>query len=198
MEITAVYIWSQILTVIEYSLLGLSYLAKKRKVAVILDIFSMLCGIIAFILLGADLGVGMSIVILLANFYYLWQEGKPKLQKQRYWWDYLILGAILAIIVVITIFTHEGWLSFLSVAATILYEILIWQQSTKVYKLLGIPVAFCWMSYNAFVLSPFGVICELGMLIASIYGYVKELKAGRKKKKKKSSAWSKKKKARRA
>lgn len=198
MEITAVYIWSQILTVIEYSLLGLSYLAKKRKVAVILDIFSMLCGIIAFILLGADLGVGMSIVILLANFYYLWQEGKPKLQKQRYWWDYLILGVILAIIVVITIFTHEGWLSFLSVAATILYEISIWQQSTKVYKLLGIPVAFCWMSYNAFVLSPFGAICELGMLIASIYGYVKELKAGRKKKKKKSSAWSKKKKARRA
>jgi len=180
MEITATYIWSQVFTVIEYGLLGLSYFAKKRKIAVVLDIFSMICGIIAFFLLGADLGVGMSIVILLANFYYLWQEDKSKLRKRRYWWDYLMLGAILAIIIVITIFTHEGWLSLLSVAATVIYEISIWQNSTKIYKLLGIPVAFCWMSYNALVFSPSGVVCELGMLISSIYGYVKELREHRK------------------
>lgn len=187
MGITAAYIWSQIFTVIEYTLLGCSYLAKKRKLTVTLDIFSMLCGIIAFFLLGADLGMGMSIVILLTNFYYLWQEGKPKLRKRRYWWDYLMLGVILAAIVIITIFTHEGWLSLLSVAATILYEISIWQDSTKIYKLLGIPVAFCWMSYNALILSPFGVICEFGMLIASIYGYVKELRSHRKRTRKSRS-----------
>lgn len=180
-ELTAAYIWSQIFTVIEYGLLGMSYFAKKRKLAVVLDIFSMISGIIAYFLLGADLGLGMSIVILLANFYYLWQEGQPKLRKRRYWWDYLMLGVVLATIGVITIFTHEGWLSLLSVAATVLYEISIWQNSTKTYKLLGIPVAFCWMSYNGFIKSPFGVLCELGMLISSIWGYVKEVKARKKK-----------------
>lgn len=180
MEITIAYIWSQIFTVAEYTLLGLSYLAKKRKLVVILDILSMICGIVAFVLLGADLGVGMSVVILLANFYYLWQEGKPELRKRRYWWDYVMLGAILAAIMIITWFTFEGWLSLLSVAATVLYEISIWQNSTKVYKMLGIPVAFCWMSYNGFILSPSGVFCEFVMLIVSIYGYVKELKSHKK------------------
>ena len=186
MEITAAYIWSQIFTVAEYSLLGLSYLARRRKLVVVLDIFSMICGIIAFVLLGADLGVGMSIVILLANFYYLWQEGKPELRKRGYWWDYVMLAVILAVILIITLFTFEGWLSLLSVAATVLYEISIWQNSTKVYKMLGIPVAFCWMSYNGFVLSPFGVICEFIMLTVSIYGYVKEVKSHKKRIRKKS------------
>lgn len=174
MELTTVYIWSQILTLVEYGLLGLSYLAKKRKVVVTLDIFSMLCGIVAFFLLGADLGVGMSIIILLANFYYLWQEGQKKLRKKRYWWDYLMLAVILVAIVLITIFTNEGWLSLFSVVATALYEVSIWQKSTKIYKLLGIPVAGSWMLYNGFIRSPAGVFCELAMLIASIYGYIKE------------------------
>lgn len=177
MELTAVYIWSQIFTVIEYGLLGLSYLAKKRKLVVILDIASMACGIVAFILLGADLGVGMSIVILLANFYYLWQEDQKKLRKKRFWWDYLMLGVILAVIVVITIFTNEGWLSLLSVLATVLYEISIWQKSPKIYKLLGIPVAGSWMLYNGVIGSPAGVVCEFVMLIASTYGYIKAYKA---------------------
>lgn len=67
MNITWTYIWSQIFTVIEYVLLGTTYFAKKRKLVVILDTFSMLAGIVAYILLGADLGLAMSVVILLAN-----------------------------------------------------------------------------------------------------------------------------------
>ncbi len=31
MDISWVYVWSQVLTVIEYALLGASYLAKNRK-----------------------------------------------------------------------------------------------------------------------------------------------------------------------
>ena len=71
MDISWVYVWSQVLTVIEYALLGASYLAKNRKAVVVLDIVSMTTGIFAFLLLGAELGMMMSIIILLANFYYL-------------------------------------------------------------------------------------------------------------------------------
>lgn len=181
MDVT--YIWSQIFTVVEYGLLGWSYFAKKRKLVVILDIFSMISGIIAFILLGADLGMALSVIVLLANFYYLWDENerKKKDSKKYFVRDYVTIGIVLMGIAVVTFLTYDGPLSLLSVLATTLYEVSIWQKSTKVYKFLGIPVAFCWMSYNGFVRSIFGVICEAGMLISSIWGYVNEIRGSKKK-----------------
>lgn len=174
---------SQILTVVEYGLLGASYLAKNRKAVVVLDIASMIAGIFAFILLGADLGMAMSVIILLANFYYLWDENThtAKERSKLHTRDYVVLVIVLAVIAVVTFFTYEGPLSLLSVAATTLYEISIWQKSTKIYKFLGIPVAFCWMSYNGFEKSIFGVLCEMVMFITSIIGYTREVKAGKKK-----------------
>lgn len=174
------YILSQILTVLEYGLLGTTYLVKRRKLIVILDIISMTSGIFAYLLLGADLGMALSIIILLANFYYLWQESRYKGRGHRPTKltrrDYLILAIVLLAIACVTVFTYDGPLSLLSVAATTLYEISIWQKRPKLYKFLGIPVAFCWMAYNAFIFSVFGVVCELFMFIAAIVGYVRELR----------------------
>lgn len=183
MEFTAVYIWSQIFTVIEYTLLGASYLAKNRKAIVLLDIASMTTGIVAFMLLGADLGMAMSVVILLANFYYLWDEHDQGKNNKLTLRDYLVLLIVLAVIAVLVVLTYDGPLSLLSVAATVIYEISIfWQGNTRVYKLLGVPVAFCWMTYNGFVGSIFGVICEAVMFVTSIVGYVREVRVGKKKK----------------
>lgn len=186
MQITVAYVISQILAVAEYALLGASYLAKKRRNVVVLDIASMSCGIVAFFLLGADLGMAMSIIILLANFYYLWEESFEKkgrvtkaMKQQEQVWRNIVLAIVLLGIGVVTILTYDGPLSLLSVAATVIYEISIWQKSTKMYKFLGIPVAICWMAYNGFVLSIFGAICELGMLVAAIVGYTREVKAGK-------------------
>ncbi len=176
------YILSQIFTVIEYGLLGASYLAKSRKAVVILDIGSMLCGIIAFIFLGADAGLAMSVVILLANFYYLWDEHvhTEKERSKLHVRDYIVLAVVLSVILVLSIMTYENPASLLSVLATVLYEISIWQKSTKVYKFLGIPVAMSWMLYNGFEHSIFGVLCEMVMFITSIIGYVREIRAAKK------------------
>lgn len=184
MEITWAYIWSQVLTLGEYGLLGATYFAKKRKVVVVLDTFSMAAGILAYILLGADLGLAMSVVILLANFYYLYDEGRRGKSHKLKLRDYVALGVVLSAIVVLAILTYDGPLSLLSVVATVLYEISIWQNSTWVYKFLGIPVALCWMLYNGFILSVAGVIAEGAMLLAAVVGYIKELR-GRKREKRK-------------
>lgn len=185
MGITLTWVFSQIFAVAEYALLGASYLAKKRLAVVVLDIVSMACGIVTFILLGADLGMAMSVIVLLANFYYLWDEKKHSAKERSVLHprDYVVLTVVLLGIGVVTALTYDGPLSLLSVVATTLYEISIWQKSTKVYKFLGIPVALCWMIYNAVVKSPFGALCELAMLAASIVGYVREVRAGRKKRK---------------
>lgn len=186
MNISVTYIWSQIFTVIEYSLLGWSYFAKNRKLVVILDTFSMVCGITAYVLLGADLGVALSIIILLANFYYLWDENTRKKRDLKKYFprDYIAITIVLSSIAVVTIFTSHEPLDLLSTLATTLYEISIWQKSTKVYKFLGIPIAFCWAAYNGLIGSIFGVLCETGMFISSIWGYLKEIKARKRSKQK--------------
>lgn len=172
MNITWTYIWSQIFTVIEYSLLGATYFAKKRKLVVVLDTFSMLAGIAAYILLGADLGLAMSIVILLANFYYLYDESHRGKNHKLGLRDFIALGVVLAVIAILAVWTYDGPASLLSVAATVLYEISIWQNSTKVYKFLGIPVALCWMLYNTFIFSVAGILSEGIIFLAATVGYI--------------------------
>lgn len=180
------YIWSQILTVIEYGLLGASYFGKKRLIIVILDILSTTAGMSAYLLLGADAGIAMSVVIILANFYFLYDEKKQGKNHALQVRDYVALVVIMLAIAVLAVVTYDGPLSLLSVIATALYEISIWQNSTKVYKFLGIPVALCWILYNVFVRSIFGVICETVMFVASIVGYVREVRAGKRKTKKRT------------
>lgn len=190
MVITWTYIWSQILTVIEYGLLGATYFVQKRKLVVLLDTFSMLAGIGAYILLGADIGLAMSVVILLANFYYIWDEWYEKIEAKRrkrqklihghQMRDYIVLAIVLLVIAALAVWTYDGPLSLLSVAATALYEISIWQNSTKLYKFLGIPVALCWMLYNGFILSVVGIISEGIIFLAATVGYIRDWRGGEK------------------
>lgn len=186
MTITWTYIWSQILTLIEYGLLGATYFVKRRKLVVFLDTISMAAGIGAYILLGADLGLAMSVVILIANFYYLWDEWYEKLEAKRHRKpkmlgghqirDYIVLIIVLAVIAGLSVWTYDGPLSLLSVAATVLYEISIWQNNTKVYKFLGIPVALCWMLYNVFIFSVAGILSEGIIFLAAVIGYLRHKK----------------------
>lgn len=151
---------------------------------VLLDTFSMLAGIGAYILLGADIGLAMSVVILLANFYYIWDEWYEKLEAKRrkrqklihghQMRDYIVLAIVLLVIAALAVWTYDGPLSLLSVAATALYEISIWQNSTKLYKFLGIPVALCWMLYNGFILSVVGIISEGIIFLAATVGYIRD------------------------
>lgn len=173
------YIWSQILTLVEYGLLGATYFVKKRRLVVVLDTISMAAGILAYILLGADLGLAMSVVILLANFYYLYDEKRRGKNHKLRLRDYVVLGVVLGVIAVLAAWTYDGPLSLLSVVATVLYEISIWQNNTRVYKFLGIPVALCWMMYNGFILSVAGILAEGAIFLAAIVGYIKDLR-GRK------------------
>lgn len=68
-------------------------------------------------------------------------------------------------------FTYEGFLSLLSVFATMLYTYSVWQKKTIVYKLCGIPIGILWVLYNLYVKSIFGVILEAILLVSSSIGY---------------------------
>lgn len=180
MDINFTYVLSQIFTILMYVLMAWTYFLKEKRQIVIVSALSLVTNIIAYILLGAWTGLAMCVVAMLRNLYILWEEKKygkrEKLEKR----DYIFLAIVYLGIILATIPTYEGLLSLLSVFATSIYTYSIWQKSTKIYKFCGIPVGVLWIAYNAYVQSIFGVILEVILLIASIVGYFKELKAAKK------------------
>ena len=79
--------------------------------------------------------------------------------------------------IIVSIPTYNGFLSLMSVFATMTYTYSIWQKNTLVYKFMGVPVGILWIIYNAFVGSFFGVTLEAALCVASLIGFIVALKA---------------------
>lgn len=170
------YILSQVFTIINYALLGVTYYAKDRKKILVIGFLSIIANAIAYILLNAWTGVAMCVVALIRNIIFWMDEKKNGKRETINKKDIIILVILYSTIIVSTIFTYDGFLSLLSVFATSTYTFSVWQKKTNIYKLLGIPVGILWILYNIYVKSIFGIILESILLICSISGYLLERK----------------------
>ena len=173
---TATYILSQLFIVIECILLATSYQSKSRKKIVLFNLFSLISAGISYMLLSAYSGFAMIIIAIIRNIIFILDEKKNGKRNTNGKNDYIILAFLLFLSFIAAFFTFRGILSMLSVVASTLYTISVWQKNTKVYKVLGIPIATLWMLYNIYIFSILGIILETIILISSIIGYVKEKK----------------------
>lgn len=180
MELTTTYILSQIFTIITYILLALTYYAKDRKRVLILSFLSLIANFLEYAFLLAWTGAAMCVVALVRNIIFLVDEKKNGKRETNNKTDIIILVALYAILITSAVFTYDGFLSLLSVFATMLYTYSVWQKKTIVYKFFGVPVGVLWILYNIYVMSIFGIILESILLICSITGYVLEMKKNKK------------------
>ena len=159
-----------------YAVLIASYQFKKRRNILIASIVAILLNSLAYIFLHAWTGLAMCGIALLRSIYSLWDEkyhGQSKTMTAR---DIVVLIVTSVAIVAVTIPTYDGFLSLMSVFAALAFTFSIWQKNTLVYKAMGIPVAVLWIIYNGFVGSFFGVVLEVFLCAASVYGFVKALR----------------------
>ena len=176
MNLSIVYILSQVFTIITYALLALTYYAKDRKKVLTLSFLSLIANGIAYIFLSAWTGFAMCIVALIRNIIFLIDEKKNGKREEINKTDIIILIVLYTTSIIFAIFTYDGFLSLLSVFATCLYTFSVWQKKTNIYKLLGIPIGVLWILYNIYIKSIFGIILETILLICSITGYLLEIK----------------------
>lgn len=176
MDWGATYILSQIFTIITYALLAISYYAKDRKNVLILSFLSLIANGLAYVFLSAWTGLAMCVVALIRNIIFLLDEKKNGKRETISKKDIIILIILFAILIISAVFTYDGFLSLLSVFATMLYTFSVWQKKTNIYKLLGIPIGVLWILYNTYIMSIFGIILETILLICSITGYILEIK----------------------
>ncbi len=168
------YILSQIFTIINYSILATSYYAKDRKKILILNFLNIIAEAIAYIFLNAWSGFAMCIVAIIRNIIFLLDEKKNGKRETINKTDIIILIILYMISIISAVITYDGFLSLLSVFATMLYTFSVWQKKTNIYKLLGIPIGILWILYNIYIMSIFGIILETILLVCSTTGYLLE------------------------
>lgn len=175
MEITSIYIISQVITILYFAVLSLSYLLKDRNKILIANFAAHIGQTVAMAMLNGYTGAAMSLIMILRDLTLIIQEAKKSKGKDiNKKIDILILIITILLIVVLTIFTYNGPLSLLSVVATLITTFALWQKDVKAYKLLGIIASILWLAYNIFIISIMGIILESILLICSIIGYFKQ------------------------
>ena len=172
MEWTTTYILSQVFTIIMYIALGATYYAKDRNKVLIISFLSIISNMIAYTLLNAWSGLAMCALGMFRNIVFLIDEKKNGKREKINKFDIIFLIILYFLSAILAVYTYEGFLSLLSVFATMVYTYSVWQKKTRIYKLLGIPVCILWVLYNVYIMSIFGIIFESVLLICSVTGYV--------------------------
>lgn len=168
---TTYYILSQVFIVINYLLIAITYLVKNRKLILIYNFAALIANGISFFFLSAWSGLAMCAVAIIRNIVFLIQNKFDKSEKIKLV-DWIILAVLTVISIVSAYFTYEGWLSMLSVFATYLFTISVWQKNTNVYKFMGGAVSILWIAYNIFIKSLFGIICESILFVVEIIAII--------------------------
>lgn len=177
MEITLIYIISQVVTIIYYGILSLSYLLKDRTKILTANFVAHIGQTTAMAMLNGYTGAAMSVIMLFRDVTLLIQETRKSKGKEiNKKVDVMILIITFILIVTLTIFTYNGPLSLLSVIATLITTFSLWQKDVKMYKILGLIAGILWLAYNIFIMSIMGIILELILVICSLVGYIKDIK----------------------
>ena len=177
MEITLIYIISQVITVAYYAILSLSYLLKDRNKILTANFVAHIGQASAMAMLNGYTGAAMSVIMMLRDLTLLIQERQKEKGKEiNKKIELIILVVTVILIVALTIFTYNGILSLLSVIATLITTYSLWQKNVKAYKLLGLIAGILWLAYNIFIMSIMGIVLELILVTCSIIGYIKDVK----------------------
>lgn len=177
MELTVMYIISQIITVAYYGVLSLSYLLKDRNKILITNFVAHIGQATAMVMLSGYTGAAMAIIMMARDLALLVQEiKKSKGKETNNKFDLGILIITVILVITLTTFTYNGPLSLLSVVATLITTYSVWQKNVIVYKILGIVAGILWLSYNIFIMSIMGIILEAIIIISSLIGFIKDRK----------------------
>ena len=171
-----IYILSQIFIILNYVFLVITYQLKDKKKILLVNSAAQTSAGLSFICLSAYTGLAMSIVSIIRNVIFAVNEKKNGVSKKTTTNEILMLFTISALIVILSVITFNGFLSLMSVFATLLATYALWQKDTKVFKILGIPTCLLWITYNIYIFSIFGIILETILLTSAIIGFIRERK----------------------
>lgn len=161
------YIFSQILVVMAYIILGIGLGKKNRKQILFYGIiYNILIGI-HYIFLSAIMGTIASIIGLLRNIIFYYNEQNKKKNS------YSLLYVFFITTILITIAFYKTPIDILPCVLTLIGIYSYWNSNTKITRIGNILVSICYIIYSIPIRSYFTTILELYTVIATLIGYFK-------------------------
>ena len=177
---SATYIASQVVTLVAFSFLGISFLIKNRARILLLSVAFSMVMIASHSLLAAWVGVGMSIISILRNIVF-WAVDSKKSEENKnriIWIDWITITVFSIAMVVTTYFTQDGWMTWFGFMASIVFTLALWQKNVLVYRILGFLSSVCWVVFHIAIENLVGLIFE-SVLLAIILGGIISYFVGR-------------------
>jgi len=130
--------------------------------------------IVAWGFLGAFIGMGVIGVEIIRDIvsYLKYKFRKPEERYKIKKSDWIMLFFYISALILITIFTYEGYLSLFAFFAVLFFTIGIWQKNRLIYLICAIFSEASWIVYNIYIESVFGLAWEIVLFIAAIGGLI--------------------------
>ena len=169
MEISLTYIVSQIFFIFNYVFLLLTYRVKTKKKILIFNTISCISDAIWFLLLWAFSWCSMIILALIRNILFWYNDKKSNITLHNISFIILFFSIIL-----FSLITYNWLANILPWISWIIYLYSIRQKNIKIYRILWIPVALCWILYSFYIQSIIWFIWDSCILLYIIYNMVLE------------------------
>jgi len=164
---TTTFLVSQIIVVIAYLFLGTG-LQKKDRIQILTfsTIYQVLMIFHYSLLLGIS-GIIASVIALLRNLLFIYNEKKGKSNPI----SALVIFSIIAVISTVCFYTTlaDLWPCILTLIGIYSY----WSKSTKVTRIGNLLISGCYILYAISLNSWFSILCELYLIVNTIIGYIK-------------------------
>ena len=169
-----------VVSIISIALFLLSVQFKKKKDILIVQTLSSICYMIVYAILGALSGCIIELVEQSKNLVFIGYEKKNK-EIPLY-----ALLVFIFMLVIITIFTYDGWNSAIPLAIYILYFLSSYFKNPKHIRTTMILCAMIWMVYNYTIGAKLMIIGNVLEIISAIVSLIRyDMRLGKKKSTKK-------------
>lgn len=174
MEISAVYIVSQVVGFIAFVLSLVAYHQEKKKTIFQTMIISNLLEIIHYILLGAYSGCITKVIALIRNEIIIVKEKNKKID------NYIVLIGLFIIYLISGILTYENIYSILPILAATIYLFFVWNGDELKVKKVAFYCYFIWLIYNICVFSIAGITSNIVSIISTFIATYNQKRSNRK------------------
>ncbi|MBE7082844.1 MAG: YgjV family protein [Clostridiales bacterium] len=156
------FIASQVLVVVAYVFIALSYAVKDRKKLLLFCIVACCWFVVAYSLMEAWSAAAVNGICVVRNIAFLFNK-KPSEKK----FNTIIFVSTIVASLAVLILTYDGFWSTFAILGMIFSSISVYQKNYTAYKVFGVLNSSCWIAYNCFVANTFGIILE-SILLAYI------------------------------
>ena len=126
-------------------------------------------------MLSAWSGVAASIIALIRNAIFIYNEKNCKSESSVDYKDIVVLIIVYLVLLSFLLITYTNIWSVLPVLITMVYTYSIWQKDIKIYSILGVAVSVLSITYSMYIFSLCKALLESIMLISSIIGIIKKI-----------------------